>query len=241
MVFDAMATFYRVYERAEPDFSAEVRLAGKQALAGLFQGRSLETRRAFIGLDELARGEKQQVDIRREGQGRLYYGLRLSYAPTGKLEPRDEGLRIEKTIKPAEKGQTKGYVRGQQYLVTLRVYTPQERLYVVVDDPLPAGFEVVNTSFATESRESGKRMAEARREEGSYRWWGGFDHEEIYDDRYVLFATSLDKGWHTRTYLVKALTPGKFLMPVARAEEMYTPEVFGRTGQDEVIVADNRR
>ncbi|MBN2537838.1 hypothetical protein JXB37_06135, partial [candidate division WOR-3 bacterium] len=88
MVFDALATYFRVYEKVEPDFSAEVRLAGRQALAGLFRGRSLATRRAFVGLDELARGEKQPVEVRREGSGRLYYGLRLSYAPTGKLEPR---------------------------------------------------------------------------------------------------------------------------------------------------------
>ncbi|GAI63868.1 unnamed protein product, partial [marine sediment metagenome] len=33
------------------------------------------------------------------------------------------------------------------YKVTLSVITPQERNFVVVDDPLPAGVEVINTSF----------------------------------------------------------------------------------------------
>ena len=119
--------------------------------------------------------------------------------------------------------------------MTLKVYTPQERLYVVLDDPLPAGLEVVNTSFATASGVSGRGLREARKED-SRGWWGQFDHEEIYDDRYLLFATSLSRGWHTRTYMVKALTAGVFLMPPTKAEEMYTPEVFGYTGQETVTV-----
>ena len=235
-VFDALATFYRVYEKVEPDFTATVKLEQREILSRVFSGRSLATGRRFVPIDSLNRGVREQVRVEKDGPGRLYYGLRLSYAPKGELEPKDEGLRVEKSIRPVKGG--RGYVRGEQYLVTLRVYTPQERLYVVVDDPLPAGFEVVNTSFETESRASGRELAAARRSNRGSRWWGSFDHEEIYDDRYVLFATSLTRGWHERTYLVKALTEGTFLMPATKAEEMYTPEVFGYTKQQVIEVGE---
>jgi hypothetical protein len=33
-----------------------------------------------------------------------------------------------------------------------------------------------------------------------------------------------------------ATTPGKFVAPPAKAEEMYSPEVFGRSASDWVIV-----
>ena len=106
----------------------------------------------------------------------------------------------------------------------------------MLDDPLPAGFEIVNTSFATESRELSGYLDEARLSEPGSLWWGGFDHEEIYDDRYVLFATTLVAGTHVKTYLVRALTPGRFLAPPAKVEEMYAPEVFGYTGQQVIRV-----
>jgi uncharacterized protein YfaS (alpha-2-macroglobulin family) len=62
-------------------------------------------------------------------------------------------------------------------------------------------------------------------------WWqrGGFDHVERHDDRVELFATRLAEGRHTFTYVVRATTAGTFRTAPARAEEMYSPEIFGRT------------
>jgi uncharacterized protein YfaS (alpha-2-macroglobulin family) len=62
-------------------------------------------------------------------------------------------------------------------------------------------------------------------------WWqrGGFDHVERHDDRVQLFATRLSEGRHEFTYIARATTAGVFVTAPARAEEMYEPEVFGRT------------
>ncbi|MDT4944908.1 MAG: alpha-2-macroglobulin, partial [Pseudonocardiales bacterium] len=62
-------------------------------------------------------------------------------------------------------------------------------------------------------------------------WWqrGGFDHVERHDDRVQLFATRLSEGRHVFTYVVRATTAGSFRTAPAQAEEMYEPEVFGRT------------
>ena len=40
----------------------------------------------------------------------------------------------------------------------------------------------------------------------------------------------------TYTYVARATTPGQFVVPPAKAEEMYAPEVFGRGGTDRVVV-----
>jgi uncharacterized protein YfaS (alpha-2-macroglobulin family) len=58
---------------------------------------------------------------------------------------------------------------------------------------------------------------------------GGFDHIERHDDRVQLFATRLDEGRHEFSYIVRATTAGTFRTAPAHAEEMYEPEVFGRT------------
>jgi len=38
------------------------------------------------------------------------------------------------------------------------------------------------------------------------------------------------------TYIARATTPGTFVVPPAKAEETYSPEVFGRSGSDWLIV-----
>ena len=50
------------------------------------------------------------------------------------------------------------------------------------------------------------------------------------------FTPPLWEGIHTYTYVARATTPGEYVAPPARAEEMYAPETFGRTGTDRVIV-----
>ena len=75
------------------------------------------------------------------------------------------------------------------------------------------------------------RTIKARAVSDWYTWWqrGGFDHVERHDDRVQLFATRLSEGRHEFCYIVRATTAGTFRTAPARAEEMYTPEVFGRT------------
>ena len=111
---------------------------------------------------------------------------------------------------------------------------------MAVSDPLPAGFEPVESWFATTASTLGRR---AETQDGGDSDWltrwrrGGFDHVERRDDRVNLFATRLSEGDHTFSYLVRATTSGTFSAAPARAEEMYTPEVFGRTAADEVEVS----
>ncbi|GAI52394.1 unnamed protein product, partial [marine sediment metagenome] len=69
-----------------------------------------------------------------------------------------------------------------------------------------------------------------------YPSWGTFDHWEIYDDKVLLFADALRAGEHTFSYLVRAMTFGSFTMPSTKAEEMYTPEVFGYNRQRKISV-----
>jgi uncharacterized protein YfaS (alpha-2-macroglobulin family) len=56
------------------------------------------------------------------------------------------------------------------------------------------------------------------------------------DDRAEAFASLLWDGVYEYTYVTRATTPGTFIVPPTRAEEMYSPEVFGRSGSDVVII-----
>ena len=59
---------------------------------------------------------------------------------------------------------------------------------------------------------------------------------EIRDDRVLFFVDHLSAGMFRYRYLARATTLGAFVVPPTKVEEMYTPEVFGRTGADLIRV-----
>jgi uncharacterized protein YfaS (alpha-2-macroglobulin family) len=54
-------------------------------------------------------------------------------------------------------------------------------------------------------------------------------HMESHDDRVFLFVESLTPGVYEYEYFLRALVPGEFQHLPAHAEELYFPEIFGRT------------
>ncbi|HEY3883604.1 MAG TPA: hypothetical protein VGL62_00245, partial [Vicinamibacterales bacterium] len=98
--------------------------------------------------------------------------------------------------------------------------------------PLPAGFEPLESWFATSAAalsQDQDDQGDASRDWTSWFERGGFDHVERHDDRVDLFGTRLSVGIHSFSYIVRATTAGTFRTAPAHAEEMYEPEVFGRT------------
>ena len=240
-VVDAFATYFAAFEDVAPDFEAEVRVAGRRVLAETFRGRSLRVAAATLPLDALPPDGAAAVDVTKTGSGLLYYSLLLETYDADPQPAVDNGLRLTRTIQrldrsgaPAGSEMTTGggtvtLQAGDLVRVTLRLTSPADRNYVVVDDALPAGLEALNTAFETTS-------AVAKEQTGSDRWWGSFNHTEIHDDRVLLFADYLRRGEHTYTYVARAATPGTFVHPPVHGEMMYRPSVFGRTATGALVV-----
>ena len=85
-------------------------------------------------------GKNYAVNISKDGQGRLYYGMRMNYYPKGETQQKDEGFSVVKTIEPLKGKLTEGFPAGSMMKVTITVSSNQDRHFVVVDDPVPAGF-----------------------------------------------------------------------------------------------------
>ena len=226
----ALADFARIREPDAPDFTARVALGGRTIVTERFGARTLASVTKDRPLDAIAKG-RNALSFHREGAGRLYYGARLTYAPAAvPRDAKDAGIVVQRWYTPAEgEGRLRAVTEGELVRVHLRLATHQLRHYVAVVDPLPAGLEAVDTTLATSARRSaprsGSRSADGRRR----RWRVPFDHSEMRDDRVLLFADRLPPGVHTWSYVARATTAGSFVMPPAHAEEMYTPEVRGRS------------
>ena len=145
-------TYFNTYEAQTPDFVARVWL-GEQYVAGFsFEGRThrLPGRwRCRCATWPQQPGE-QNLILSKEGQGRLYYRLGLSYAPTDlTCEPLDQGFTVQRTYEavddPADvRRDEEGvwHVRaGARVRVRLTMVAPSRRYHVALVDPLPAGFE----------------------------------------------------------------------------------------------------
>ncbi|TPW09597.1 MAG: hypothetical protein FD129_2151, partial [bacterium] len=100
--------------------------------------------------------------------------------------------------------------------------------FLVLADPLPAGLEPVQLDFRTAGRDAARRLG-ARKARGHS---GGDLHPtytEIRDREVRAYFDHLRPGVHEFRYLARAVTPGLFGAPRARAELMYHPEVSALT------------
>ncbi len=226
-VFYALNEFYRQHEKIKPDFEIEISLEKKRLLQEVFREIRNKTVAAETSLVSFPPGKTIPLNINMKGQGTLFYEARMTYAPRYRLVPRDEGFGLSKQFLSLDGESLESVKAGSLVVVKLQIVVPQESLFVVVDDPLPAGFEAVNPTFVTESQEQQRSLSQMERLRNR-RWWEGFNHIEMHDDRVLLFADSLSPGVHTHTYLARALTFGTFQTPGTKIEEMYSPEVFGR-------------
>ena len=113
--------------------------------------------------------------------------------------------------------------------------TPMRRYHVALINPLPAGLEPLNPELATTGTLPSNPSANKR----PYWWWHRpwFEHQNLRDERVEAFTSLLKEGVYTYSYVARATTPGIFIVPPAKAEQMYEPEVFGRSGTDRVIVS----
>ena len=241
---ESLVDFYRRYESEAPDFIGTVTLGTETLARETFKGRSTAAKTQQFSMQQVlakgAPGQQLPVAITREGTGTLYYMMRLRYAANViHHDALNQGFEIERTYAP-ESGGNPGtsFKAGDLINVTLRIRNTKERRYVAITDPIPAGTEPVDAWFATTASALVEQQYQSQRSTW-WAWWerGGFDHVERHDDRVDLFATRLGPGEHVFTYLVRATTAGTFIASPTHAEEMYEPEVFGRTATSVVEVA----
>jgi len=239
----ALNRYFQAYENAEPDFVAHIWLGASYAGKQAFQGRTSDRQDLEIPMTWLVENALEpRLLLDKQGSGRLYYRLAMSYAPTDlKLEPASHGFYVERTyeslddpedVRRAEDG-TWHIRAGANVRVRLTMVTTGRRNHVALVDPLPAGLEPMNPEIPT-TLLTVSPIGKRRLPYWWYRPW--YDHQNLRDNRAEAMAVNLRPGVHSFSYLARATTEGHFNVPPTKAEEMYTPETFGRGATDVVVV-----
>jgi uncharacterized protein YfaS (alpha-2-macroglobulin family) len=248
----ALDRYFQTYEKTAPNFVARVWLGNDYAGDFAFRGRTTNYFQVNVPMKEVAARDKQALTIQKDGAGRLYYRIGMRYAPASlKLDPADYGFVVERTYEGIDNpndvtrdAQGVWHVKaGARVRVKLAMVNENRRYHVALVDPLPAGLEPLNPSLATTapipaSKATDDDMQPGRRGGRGYWWWYGpwYEHQNMRDERVEAFSTEVYEGVHRYEYAARATTPGNFVIPPTKAEEMYMPETFGRSASDRMIV-----
>jgi uncharacterized protein YfaS (alpha-2-macroglobulin family) len=238
----------------EGDLSYTVYLNGDTLAAGDVSRDNIdESHKLQVEVAHLLADEGNRLVIERHtprpgqtGEGQLYYSAQLRYyLPADHVQALDRGIIIARQYSPV--GAVEKYVDsaevGDVIKVKLTLIAPSDLYYVVVEDPLPAGFEGVDLGLKTTSvvgerpslhNVTAKEEDDWLRRYGWGSWW--FSHSELRDEKAVLFAEYLPRGTYEYTYLMRASIPGEFSVIPASAYEMYFPDVFGRSDGGRFVV-----
>ncbi|MBI5478602.1 MAG: Ig-like domain-containing protein [Deltaproteobacteria bacterium] len=249
-VLVALDRYFNTYEKVTPDFVARAWLGDRFAGEHAFRGRSTERHHIDIPMAALGGGPPERsLIVQKQGPGRLYYRVGMQYAPTDlKPPPADHGFTVERAYQavdqPAEvRRDSDGTWRikaGARVRVRLTMVAPARRYHVALVDPLPAGLEALNPALAVTGTvpqsPDDTRGGSGRHGRWFWLWGPWYQHQNLRDERAEAFTPLLWDGVHTYSYVARATTPGTFVVPPPKAEEMYMPETFGRGAGDRVIV-----
>jgi uncharacterized protein YfaS (alpha-2-macroglobulin family) len=176
------------------------------------------------------------VTVTNTGDSTVRAVLTVTGAPTVPEPAAERGFKIERLYytldgKPVDASRAR---QNDRFAVVLKITEPQPQFgRVIVVDHLPAGFEIDNPRLVSSG------------ETGTLGWIENAvepANAEFRDDRFAAAFNrkGSDGPVFTVAYVVRAVSPGRYVHPQAYVEDMYRPDRFGRTGTGTVEVTAAR-
>ena len=160
-----------------------------------------------------------------QGDGTVYASVTYSGAPKTAPTPMSNGFKLDKTVynMTGDVIQASSLKQGERAIIRVTFSsTERNTRMAVIADLLPAGLEI-ETVLGPEDGQA----QNSRDESGPYSWLGKlseFTLKEARDDRFVASRDTYRTDIYRAAYIVRAVTPGRFVFPGAVVEDMYRPE-----------------
>ncbi|MBN2118242.1 MAG: Ig-like domain-containing protein [Anaerolineales bacterium] len=221
------------------DFAFHAMLNGGPLANGRVSGNQvLVPTSAQVPLEYLSPNSPNLLTIQRDGGlGRLYYRAVLNLnRPVEDVQPVDAGMKIERVYCRAQSKRcppfsTLALGADQPISARLTLVLPHDAYYVMVEDFIPAGMEILNRSLKTSQQAIDSTEVQVQFDgsdpfaEG-WGWWL-FHEPQVRDDGILFTADHLPAGTYVLTYTLVPLQAGEYRVLPAHAWEAFFPEVQG--------------
>ncbi|MGJ4939311.1 alpha-2-macroglobulin family protein [Bradyrhizobium sp. HKCCYLS1011] len=200
------------------------RALAKEALALDVNGQAVKT--ALYRSYRAAEVVGQPLKVTNTGNAPVQAVVSVSGSPVTPEPAAANGFKIERSYytldgKPADVSKAK---QNDRFAVVLKITEAKPEFgHIMVSDYLPAGFEIDNPHLVSSGDSGTLDWIEDGQEPVN---------TEFRDDR---FTAALDRAADAKAvfavaYVVRAVSPGKYVLPQAYVEDMYNPSRYGRTG-----------
>ena len=186
-----------------------------------FDGRPLVSRE--FALDELRRGASFAL----QGQGPFWVSEDIVGTPLRAPAVQDDPVRIRRAYYRTDGTLFEGgtLLEGDTLIAKLTIEAQEALPDALVEDLLPAGIEIENLALGDRGALGELVLDGITLNQREYS--AEIRHEEFRDDRYVA-AVKLYGGSPAHLfYLVRAVSPGRFVVPPPAIEDMYRPRLRG--------------
>jgi uncharacterized protein YfaS (alpha-2-macroglobulin family) len=172
------------------------------------------------------------IRVTNQGDAAVQAVVSVVGAPITPEPAADKGFKIERLYytldgEPADITKVK---QNERFAVVLKITEGQPTFgRVIIADYLPAGFEIDNPRLVSSGDTGTLSWIEDAKDP---------ENSEFRDDRFTAAfnRAASDKAVFTVAYVVRAVSPGKYVLPQAYVEDMYRPDRFGRTGVGSVEI-----
>jgi uncharacterized protein YfaS (alpha-2-macroglobulin family) len=234
MVVYAMVDYLALTGDLNPDMTVTLTLNGGKVFS---EHLTKDNWQKFDGMrkftaDQLKPGENV-ITIEKTGNGAPIYSVYAKYyAEAEDMPPSQGGIRVDRSyykvlregagerLQALEGGAT--VTSGDEVEVVLQVDADRDYEWLMMDDPLPSGFEPIREYW------------------GHYGWiWNyWYSRKEFHDQKVSIAMTQLWHGHHEARYRMRAETPGDFHALPAQVWNMYHPEIGANSREFRVKVVD---
>jgi len=218
------------------DFSFSADVNGSQLAQGQAGGDTrLNAVTTSLPVEHLFADHPNALTIQRDaGPGRLYYNTHLNVLrPVEDVVALDSGMSVERkyillneTLESQEAESTQSAAVGETIKVHLTLTLESEAFYLVVEDYIPAGAEIVNANLKTSQQFSEYEVSDPFGD--GWGWWY-FNDPLIYDDHIAWAVDYLPAGTYEMTYNLVLNQPGEYRVIPAQAWQFYFLEVQGNS------------
>jgi alpha-2-macroglobulin len=172
------------------------------------------------------------VRVTNNGENTVQAVVSVIGAPVTPEPAADRGFSIERLYYTldGERAEIAKVKQNERFAVVLKITEGQPTFgRIIIADYLPAGFEIDNPRLVSSGDTGTLSWIEDAKDPA---------HTEFRDDRFTAAFDRQrgDKAVFTVAYVVRAVSPGKYVLPQAYVEDMYRPDRFGRTGVGSVEI-----